>query len=373
MTDEEKIQATMKLKDDGNIRFKEGKFKEAEGLYREAIDHLKAVKNDNADIQNLKKTIYVNIAIACNKTKDYQAAILSCEKSLKIDDKNIKAYSNRATAYQNLKQYDEAINDIKEVIKLNPSDKGPRQTLETLKELRKKQNASEANMFQKAFQAGLYSEKKNPEKKEILPPYDPTNPKVYMDIQIGETKHERLIFELFTKKTPKTAENFRCLCTGEKGEDLFYKGNIFHRIIKGFMAQGGDITKQNGTGGKSIYGHKFDDEGVWIPHDTKGLLSMANAGKNTNGSQFFITFKTTPHLNGKHTVFGRLIKGFSTLSAMENVSTTNDLPDTEVKIIECGQITEEIPESELELNHGPAAEEEDKTDSDVDMEQEGEN
>lgn len=99
MTDEEKIQATMKLKDDGNIRFKEGKFKEAEGLYREAIDHLKAVKNDNAEISNLKKTIYVNIAIACNKTKDYQAAILACEKSLAIDNKNIKAFSNRATAY----------------------------------------------------------------------------------------------------------------------------------------------------------------------------------------------------------------------------------------------------------------------------------
>lgn len=113
-----------------------------------------------------------------------------------------------------------------------------------------------------------------------------------------------MIFELFKKKVPKTVENFKCLCTGEKGEDLYYKGNIFHRIIKGFMAQGGDFTNQNGTGGKSIYGHKFDDEGVWIPHDTKGLLSMANAGKNTNGSQFFITFKNTPHLNGKHTVFG---------------------------------------------------------------------
>ena len=113
-----------------------------------------------------------------------------------------------------------------------------------------------------------------------------------------------MIFELFNKKVPKTTENFRCLCTGEKGDDLYFKGNIFHRVIKGFMAQGGDTTNQNGTGGKSIYGHKFDDEEVWIPHDTKGLLSMANSGKNTNGSQFFITFKQTPHLNGKHIVFG---------------------------------------------------------------------
>lgn len=99
MTDEEKVQATLKLKDDGNIWFKEQKFKEAEGLYREAIDHLKAVKNDNAEIQNLKKTIYVNIAVACNKTKDFAAAIQSCEKSLLIDKTNVKAFYNRATAY----------------------------------------------------------------------------------------------------------------------------------------------------------------------------------------------------------------------------------------------------------------------------------
>jgi len=93
-----------------------------------------------------------------------------------------------------------------------------------------------------------------------------------------------MIFELFDKKVPKTTENFKCLCTGEKSSELHYKGNIFHRIIKNFMVQGGDITNQNGTGGMSIYGRNYDDENVWIPHDTKGLLSMANAGKNTNGS-----------------------------------------------------------------------------------------
>lgn len=93
-----------------------------------------------------------------------------------------------------------------------------------------------------------------------------------------------MVFELFNNKVPKTAENFRCLCTGEKGSDIHFKGNVFHRIIPGFMMQGGDITEMNGTGGKSIYGHKFEDENVWIPHTHPGILSMANSGPNTNGS-----------------------------------------------------------------------------------------
>ena len=164
------------------------------------------------------------------------------------------------------------------------------------------------------------------------------NPKVYFDITVGGDKAGRIVFELRTDVTPLTAENFRALCTGEKG--FGYKGSPFHRIIPGFMCQGGDFTNRNGTGGKSIYGEKFADENFILKHVEPGLLSMANAGPNSNGSQFFITTAVTKWLDGKHVVFGKVVKGLEVLMNLEKIGSQSGGTSKLVLIDDCGEVVE---------------------------------
>eukprot|EP00192_Tetraselmis_astigmatica_P013300 CAMPEP_0117666734 /NCGR_PEP_ID=MMETSP0804-20121206/10548_1 /TAXON_ID=1074897 /ORGANISM="Tetraselmis astigmatica, Strain CCMP880" /LENGTH=335 /DNA_ID=CAMNT_0005474327 /DNA_START=61 /DNA_END=1069 /DNA_ORIENTATION=+ len=177
------------------------------------------------------------------------------------------------------------------------------------------------------------------------------NSVVYFDVEMGglHVKKGKLIgrleMELFGRDCPKTAENFRQLCSAASGGlgkttglPLTYLDCPFHRIIPGFMAQGGDFQRGDGTGGESIYGGNFEDENFKHRHTTRGLLSMANSGRNTNGSQFFITFGRAPHLDGKHCVFGRVISGFQVLDAIEAMGSRSGDPKQQVKITGCGEV-----------------------------------
>eukprot|EP01061_Rhynchopus_euleeides_P043196 TRINITY_DN75404_c0_g1_i1.p1 TRINITY_DN75404_c0_g1~~TRINITY_DN75404_c0_g1_i1.p1 ORF type:complete len:173 (+),score=62.61 TRINITY_DN75404_c0_g1_i1:26-520(+) len=161
-------------------------------------------------------------------------------------------------------------------------------------------------------------------------------PAVFFDIAIDGVAAGRIVMDLWNESVPKTAENFRCLCTGEKG--FGYLNSTFHRVIPNFMCQGGDFTKHNGTGGKSIYGEKFADENFKHKHVGPGLLSMANSGKNTNGSQFFLTTAAAPWLDGKHVVFGKVVEGMDVVQKMEALGSEDGQPSKKITIIRCGQL-----------------------------------
>ncbi|KAM7501389.1 hypothetical protein LguiB_000293 [Lonicera macranthoides] len=206
------------------------------------------------------------------------------------------------------------------------------------------------------------------------------NPLVYLDVSVDGGPVGRIVIELFADIVPKTAENFRALCTGEKGigvstgKSLHFKGTKFHRIIKGFMAQvalyprdfssmntvgemcslyaGGDFSKENGTGGESIYGGKFADENFKLDHSEPGFLSMANGGPNTNGSQFFIIFKRQPHLDGKHVVFGKVLKGMEIVKKIEQVGTGDGKPLGLVKIVDCGETSGDKSNNAVDVGRG---------------------
>lgn len=339
LSKEEQHAEANKIKDEGTALFKEKMFTEAMAKYEEAQEF---VEHDEAMVA-LWVTCKLNAAQCALNLHDYATAMVLTTAALKKDPSNVKALYRRGVARNHMGLADEALMDLHKAIELDPDNKPVKAEILTAKkqisDAMKKQKAAYGNMFSKI---SVYDDKAAP----VVPGANPNNPKVFFDITIGGNAIGRIVMVLYDDIVPKTVANFLALCKGDStktastGHALSFKGCSFHRVIKDFMIQGGDFTKGDGTGGESIYGEKFADENFIVKHTTGGLLSMANAGAGTNGSQFFITSKSTPHLDGKHVVFGHVTDGFEEVfKVIEDTPTgAQDRPIEDVVIADCGML-----------------------------------
>jgi len=364
MTDAEKLEAAKELKAQGTEKFTAKSWALAAAAYDDAVtycdDHMNALGDDygteggGGALSDDFAAVYIsclgNAAQCYINLLDYSSAIANCGKVLDKEPSNVKALYRRGLSRLKIGILDLAKKDLMAAYKVDPESKPVKAELKRLKvaveQAKAKERAAFGGVFAKAAKAkgGLYGDE--PDNVVV---HSGDLPRVYFDLEEGGKPIGRVVFRLFADTVPKTAENFRCLCTGEKGQGslgkpLHYKGCSFHRVIKGFMLQGGDFTAGNGTGGESIFGEKFKDENFKLKHDKPFLLSMANAGPGTNGSQFFVTTVATPHLDGKHVVFGEVTSGSEVVARVEALETDgSDKPLEDVVIAECGMWDEDTP------------------------------
>jgi len=342
MSPEEKIEKAKKLKEEGTKLFMAKRFGEAASVYEDAAKFAfdeGEEENVPDDDKEFYTSCYSNAAMCYIKTSSWSDAIIAASTVLKVEgyEGNLKALYRRGLAKLNSGSLKEAKSDLMAAYKADNKNKDVRKALAKLKETSAEAKKKEKSAFGGIFgKVSMYDDKKG----VLLPNAKGDNPHVFFQIKQGDEDLGRVVMQLYQDITPKTAENFKQLCTGEAStpeKSLTFKGSAFHRVIKDFMIQGGDFTNGDGTGGESIYGSKFPDENFTIKHTHAGQLSMANAGPGTNGSQFFITSRDTPHLDGKHVVFGHVVEGMEIIRKIENTETgPSDKPKIDIIIADCG-------------------------------------
>lgn len=341
---EERLAAGISFKAEGNEKFKAGDLEAAVALYNQAVEFLEEQKEAEATTNLV--AVYLNLSLISFKASEFSKAADFAEKAMQREPNTLKAYYRRGQANLSLKNWEAAILDLEFGMNMDASNVEIKRLLVLAKKGLATENKKQQVMYGKMFGSGEIYETPALPKDDYT---DPSNPRVFFDVKIGEKAPERIEFELYANAAPRCAENFRALCTGEKGKspngeyDLHYKGHIFHRNIDGFMIQGGDIEFENGRGGASIYGNKFDDEPFLAKHTARGILSMANAGPNTNGSQFFLCYGVTPHLDGKHVVFGKAITNLGLLDRLEQApGGDDDKPKEDIRIVDCGMVEAKV-------------------------------
>lgn len=390
LTAEERVQEATSLKEEGNQAFKSGDYAWALEKYekiREVTDNdggqfdsqkegSEATDAEalNAQRLDLRLSCFLNMAMCFMKLEDWRGGFENSRLALELDEKNEKALFRKITCAIELEEVEAAKADLKQFLSIAPKSVQARGLHKSLQEklamLKKRDKATFGSLFQKS----MYNDKFEPMRERDLTKGE--FKKVYMDVQFGERTEgeedseekskegeesekkegedseekkdsdkksliKRVTFALYNDIVPKTCENFLRLCKGEEEDkSLTFKDSSFHRVIKGFMLQGGDFTKGDGTGGMSIYGERFADENLTGDrHHKRYQLSMANCGPNTNGSQFFVTFAAAPHLDGKHVVFGEVIDGFDVVDLIEECETGDaDKPVEDLKIVGCGVV-----------------------------------
>jgi len=332
---EERVKKALELKEEGNKFYKSGRPSIASYTYQEALKFIEDI--DFPDKQNLLTTLQSNVCVVANANKYWDETVKFASMIISRIKDHSKARYLRGIAYFNLNVFDDSVVDLNFSLMANPNDEKIKKEY-----LEAKAKLEQSKMKNKKIFKNVFGEESELVKAQSEQKEEKKHGRVFMMIKKGIEEPKRVEFELFADKLPLTCHNFMAISAGHpqmKDKKLSYRNTNFFKLTKGFILQGGDIEKNDGSGGESVYGKKFDDEGFFFSHDQAGILSMANNGKNSNNSQFFITLNECKWLDKTHVAFGKVISGMEHIKKIEEtVEMKGGKLSEEIVIVDCGII-----------------------------------